>query len=389
MEIRIREFTLKILMLFPIFTLLAFVPAATTILAVLGLAGMTYNILQFGLKKVYFLLVVAVGLLTLWNYKITGENIIHINEVTYFMYLCVFTVFLVTNGWELRDCLLENKKYIKNICLLWCIIVVVSMLFPFSYDEGVFVSFAVTTYRLSPSAIFIMALSGVLIAGEEERNLKGIIYTFIALLAILLGASRTYLFIGGLMLLFNMSMLIKRKSMFYLLIVLLSIIGFLIILNSPMGEKIINSMTEREYQNPLSVFTNGRSDFWRRDIEAFQEQPIVNQLFGCGFNFVRIVNGAVVGTSERGIWAHNDFIQILATYGYTGLILYLINMRVMFKKMINHKIPFFIGAVLLMIWLFNAVFNMYFTYTCSMIALPISLMVCDIYKQNHERWFEE
>ena len=156
-----------------------------------------------------------------------------------------------------------------------------------------------------------------------------------------------------------------------------------------MGEKIINSMTEREYQNPLSVFTNGRSDFWRRDIEAFQEQPIVNQMFGCGFNFVRIVNGAVVGTSERGIWAHNDFIQILATYGYTGLILYLINMRVMFKKMINHKIPFFIGAVLLMIWLFNAVFNMYFTYTCSMIALPISLMVCDIYKQNHERWFEE
>ena len=154
-----------------------------------------------------------------------------------------------------------------------------------------------------------------------------------------------------------------------------------------MGAKFISSISEHAYLDPLDVFTSGRSNFWVKDVNAFFEQPLSKRLFGCGFNFVRIVNGAVPGTDARGIWAHNDFIQIIITYGFTGLLLYIMNMRIMFKKIMSSRAPLLINVSIFMIWFFNAMFNMYFTYICSMIALPITFMACEKYRKKHPMWF--
>ena len=164
--------------------------------------------------------------------------------------------------------------------------------------------------------------------------------------------------------------------------------GIIVVLNSSMGDKFLSSVTEHAYQDPMGVFTSGRSNFWARDLDAYNEQPFINRLLGCGFNFIRITNGAVVGTAERGIWAHNDFIQIVITYGYIGLIFYLINMLSMFRTLIGGRLPRLINVSLFMIWFFNAMFNMYFTYTCSMIALPVTYIACNIYREKHKKWFE-
>lgn len=387
MSIQVREFTLKTLMLFPIFTLLAFVPAATTIPSLIGMAGMIYVLIKTGIKKSMFFIVVFVSLLTVWNYSITPEKVINSNEIIYYIYLCIFTAFLVSNRAVISNYLVRDIGYIKMICRIWCIIVLVSMVLPSSYSKGVFVSFAVTTFRLSPSAIFIMSLSSVLIA--EEGSQKNLIYTFVPFLSILLGSSRAYLIVGVLMLLLNLSMVVKRKGVFILSALFLLIAGLIIIINSSMGAKFISSISEHAYQDPLGVFTSGRSNFWVRDLNAFMEQPLSKRFFGCGFNFIRIVNGAVPGTDERGIWAHNDFIQILITYGVMGLLLYIVNMRIMFKKLLNSKIPFLINIAIFMIWFFNAMFNMYFTYTCSMISLPIAFMACENYRQKYSTWFGE
>lgn len=387
MSIQVKKFTLKTLMMFPIFTLLAFVPAATIILSLVGMAGMFYVLIRTGIKKSMFFIVVFVSLLTVWNYSITPEKVINFNEIIYYIYLCIFTAFLVSNREVISNYLFQNIGYIKMICRIWCIIVLVSMTLPSSYSEGVFVSFAVTTFRLSPSAIFIMALSSVLIAAEGSQ--KNLIYTFVPFLSILLGSSRTYLIVGALMLFLNLSMVVKRKGVFILLALFLSIGGLIIIINSSMGAKFISSISEHAYQDPLGVFTSGRSNFWVIDLNAFMEQPLSKRFFGCGFNFVRIVNGAVPGTDERGIWAHNDFIQILITYGFTGLLLYIMNMRIMFKKLLSSKMPFLINMAIFMIWFFNAMFNMYFTYTCSMISLPIAFMAYENYRQKYSTWFVE
>lgn len=385
MRIQIRELTLKILILFPIFTLLAFVSEATTILSLLGAVGMICILIQSGVKRTCFFILVSVTLLTIWNYSITAEKVINTNEIIYFEYLCVFTAFLVSNKHLLNDYLQHDKRYIKIICRIWCFIVVGSMFLSSSYQRGVFVSFAVTTFRLSPSAILIMALSSVLIASEGSS--KNLIYTFIPLLAILMGSSRTYLVIGTLMLLINLSMIVKKKSTFVLLVVVLLLSGLAIVNNSAMGDKFTSSITEQAYRDSLGVFTSGRSNFWAKDIKAFKEQAPINRLLGCGYNFIRITNGAIPGTNAKGIWAHNDFIQIVITYGFTGLFLYLINMYIMFRELINSKTPLLVGLSVFLIWFFNAMFNMYFTYTCSMIALPITFMACDIYKKEHLKWF--
>ena len=387
MKIKISNITLKLMMLFPIFTLLAFIPAMTTIISVLSTIGMIITLFQTGVKKSGFFVLVSVILLTLLNIVNTSEQIINPNEAIYFFYLCIFTVFLISNGPAIREYLVNDRQYILNICRIWCALVVVSMVFRSSYVDGAFVSFSTNTFRLSPSAIFIMALSSILIS--KKQLFRYFIYTVIPLLTILLGASRTYLLVGAIMLIINLSMLIKYKSVFWFSVIVLSILGVIIVLNSSMGDKFISATTENEYLDPLAVFTSGRSNFWKTDLIAFNKQPVFNKLFGCGFNFIRITNGAILGTAETGIWAHNDFIQIVITFGFVGLALYLIIIRMLFKYLNKNKVPYTIGFLLLLSWFFNATFNMYYVYTCAMIALPLTILACDMYKDENKYWFKK
>lgn len=387
MHMNVRNFTLKIFMFFPIFTLLSFIPLMTTLLSVIGLAGMLYTLFRYGVVRKGILLVTTTCLLVVWSYINTLEPIININETIYFIYLIIFTVFLVNIKNHVIDFMKRNTKYLKNICFIWCALVVFSVIFPFSYDMGVFVSFAESTFRLSPSAIFIMALSSVLIATEKKKQY--ICYSIIPWLAILFGASRTYLVLGIAMLMLNLSMIYKNKKTYLLIVVIMLLIGGLIVVNTSMGDKFTSSITEQEYLDELGVFSSGRSNFWVKDLDAFNKQNFKNRMFGCGFNFIRIVNGAIPGTDKDGIWAHNDFIQIVITHGYVGLLVYLINMRTMFSRILTKRIPILIAFLLVLIWFFNAMFNMYYTYICSMIALPIVMFSCEIYKQENDKWFGE
>lgn len=385
MRIQIKKFTLKILMLFPIFTLLAFIPSGTTILSAVGMVCMLYSILQSRAKLTHVICMVSVILLSIWGFSVTSEAVINPNEAIYFGYLSVFATFWVSNKRALMEYFYREKRYIKGICIIWCVLVVFSMLLPSSYDSGVFVSFAIDTFRLSPSAILIMALSGMLIATEKKQG--DIVYSLIPLLAILLGSSRTYLVVGALLFCINLSMVIKRKDIFISMAVVLAIFGGIIVMNSSMGAKFLSSMMEHEYIDEAAVFTSGRSNFWTEDLEAFEKQSLKKQVLGCGLNFIRITNGAVPGTDIKGIWAHNDFIQIVITYGYVGLVLYLVSMRMIFTKFSRLRLPFTVNLAIFMIWFFNAMFNMYFTYACSMIALPVVIMACEVYRLNHKTWF--
>lgn len=382
-----KNFTLKAFMLFPIFTLLSFIPLMTTLLSVIGLAGMLYTLFRYGVVRKGIILVTISCLLAGWNYIITQEAIININETIYFIYLIIFTVFLINKKKFIIDFMKKNTRYLKAICLIWCALVVFSVVFPSSYDNGIFVSFTESTFRLSPSAIFIMALSSVLLAIEKKKQY--IQYSIVPWLAILFGASRTYLVLGVAMLILNLSMVYKNKKTYMLVVVITLLLGGLITVNTSMGDKFIDSITEQEYQDKLGVFSSGRSNFWIKDLDAFNEQDLNNRMFGCGLNFIRIVNGAKPGTKEDGIWAHNDFIQIVITYGYVGLLVYLINMKLMFSKILTPKTPKLVEFLLVLIWFFNAMFNMYYTYICSMIALPIVMLACEIYKQENAKWFGE
>ena len=144
-----------------------------------------------------------------------------------------------------------------------------------------------------------------------------------------------------------------------------------VIFSSNIGQRIVNSLTDSSdgYYGYWATLTSGRSRFWAHDIQRFFEMPFLKQLIGAGFNQVFLFNKEL-GTS---IWAHNDFLNIVITNGYIGLISYLIAVYTLFRMYKKNKMtynPWFF-VLMIMIWAFNAFFNMVYTYTCATVALAI------------------
>lgn len=89
---------------------------------------------------------------------------------------------------------------------------------------------------------------------------------------------------------------------------------------------------------------------------------------GNGYNFIYDVNEIAI---DDRIWGHNDFINILLTYGYIGVYIYLYTFISMSKHILKKgKVSKIIIYGYYFIWLFNAMFNMVYTYICATFALP-------------------
>lgn len=374
MKTTLTTLTLRVLMLFPVFTLLSFVPGANTMLVILSLALVAVVILRRGISKRNFLILLAALGSTIINLFVTDQTIINYNEVIYLGYMCAYFTLITDNKEQFKQFFLNDTRYIRGICIIWNVFVLISFLFKSSYEEGVFVSFAGDTFRLSPSALFILILSSILIV---TRGRKNIVFSILPILSILLGSSRTYFLLGCLCLAISLYFVVTNKRYYFILLGLMAAVCIAIVLNSSMGEKILDSFKASSYRTQLAVFTNGRATFWVRDINAYLDQPLFNRIFGCGYNFIRIVNGAIIGTSERGLWAHNDFLQVMITNGLFGLMIYLYTIVQMFKAYMDKRLPRIMRITIVLIWWFNAFFNMYFTYMCAMLSLPILLIACE------------
>lgn len=374
-KITINTLTMRLLLLYPIFTTLDFIPAANIVLAVLTMALIAVSAFGKGITKTSFVLICASLLTTIVNLLITNERVIRSNEIIYLAYMCVFFAMMRDSKKQVQEYLISDASYIFWVCVLWSALVLFSMLLPTAYIGGVFVSFSGDTFRLSPSALYIMSLTTLLVVIKGKRY---VLLAIVPLLAVLLGASRTYLLICALCFAINLYFMTSKKANFVIALGVAALLGVLVVVNSSMGEKILDSFREVSYLTPAQVFTNGRSNFWVITLQAFWEQPIFNRLVGCGYNFVRVVNGAIIGTGEDGIWAHNDFIQVLATNGLFGLIIYICAMSVLFRTYMKESMPKTLKLVLVFIWFFNAFFNMYYVYICAMVSLPVLLLASEL-----------
>lgn len=363
--------TMRLLLLFPIFTTLDFIPGINTMLAVVSFSLIIILILKKGITRRSLVLLLSVALSTLISFGATKEEIIHVNEMIYLGYMCAFFILIGDNRQEVSQFFKDSTQYIKGICIIWNLVVLASMPMRSSYVNGVFVSFARDTFRLSPSALFVLTLSTVLIV---MRGSKNIVQSIVPMLAILLGASRTYLLLGGICLAVNLYFTIKSRRMFFLALGLMGVISVIIVFSSAMGEKILSTFAPSSYLTPMQVFTNGRSNFWVVDLQAYARQPILNQLLGCGYNFIRITNGANLSAGSNGIWAHNDFLQVLITNGVFGLGIYFYAMGKLFRIFLNKKMSLMLRIAVVFIWFFNAFFNMYYVYTCAMLSYPVLLL---------------
>lgn len=296
----------------------------------------------------------------------------NINMLFYFPFLFIYTIFVLDTQELIIKFLKEKKQYLLGIVRIWTVLIAISIPMASSYvqewGEGVyFVSYTSSAFRLCPTALFIMTL--VVWLSVNEKTKKYLFYDIIPLFCMFMGGSRTYLGVGILVFLINWYLVLKNKQFFYYSLIPLMLLFCIMIQYSSMQSKLdATAYSTESYFDFWGTLTNGRSIFWSSMLAAFHDSNLMTKLLGGGFSFtVRL----------EGLWAHNDFIEILCSQGYTGVVIYLYVMIKQIKNLLikSHcKIPFVLIILVILVWAVNAFFNMFYVYFCAMASYPILLL---------------
>lgn len=356
--------------LFPITTTLIDGTIINKLLFALLLCIYLVCVLTYGFLKQSFryIIVLAINyLIAVCFTKLQDGN--NINMFFYYPFMITFSCFILDNKTRIIDVLYRNKKFVLFIIRCWTIIVGISIFLPSSYyvKEGgsyYFGSFCGTIFRLGPAALFIMSLS--LLSMIFYHRKIDIIYQVIPLYCVFMGSSRTYLISGLCIFIIAWYCYVGNRKKFWISFIPIALIGIFIIFNSSIGEKIRYTLDDSQYGDFWFRVTSSRSEFWAVDINGWLSQGIINKLFGSGIFFTENLTG---------IWAHNDFIEILCGFGLVGLILYCIIQFKLIRQLIKGgKKPTIVIICAVCCWLFNAFFNMYYTYFCSLLSYPFMLI---------------
>lgn len=368
-----------------IFTLIIFFPISTIVQGI--------NIFN-GINKILTGVLILLLLLRNIKAKISIKNII----VLFFslvVYICSFmyttkeldnfndifylALWILLSLW-VRDNYDDFKYYVKiksrlmyNVVIIWNFIVFISLFFSTSYNlkwgnEFYFKSFSNGEHRFAASCVFIFSLNWIV--AQEKGKYKYLVFSILPIISIFLCGARTYLGVIFVFVICIYYLVCKKKSTFYITIIPVIALGIFLVMLTPMGEKFISTFNNEEF-DLLASFTNGRSIFWKADIDAFFDLNFIQQFIGNGYNFIYDVNEKAI--NDR-IWGHNDFINVLLTYGYIGVYIYMYTFFSMSNCILKSvKVSKIIIYGYYFIWLFNAMFNMVYTYICATLALPYIL----------------
>lgn len=297
------------------------------------------------------------------------------NTLYYFMFWIMYYILVMARLDGMRKFVFDEERYICNIIRICCLMLFVSMLLPSSYASGYFESFTGNSARTCPVAVFILTL--ILVAIKIYGKKKYIYFSIFPMYCFFMGDSRTYLGVGLMLFLIVLYYFYGNKRNFYYSLIPMILILALLVASSSVMNRFTNALdytgnTLSKYYDFWGVVTSGRSVFWVDMLDAFWKTDWMHKLFGNGFHFVYTV---------RNFWAHNDFIQLLLTFGFLGLVTYLWTICGLFKQILLHihkkSYPKFIVVLMFLIWLVNCFFNMFYVYMCALLPFPIMLLVVD------------
>ncbi|MBD5133158.1 MAG: O-antigen ligase family protein [Clostridiales bacterium] len=320
----------------------------------------------------------------LYSLMVTHGSPDNLNDLFYFPFSIIFMLYISENM-GLIDNFLERKRvFVQRILGAWNVLVFLSLLLPSSYGAGwggskYFTSFCGSVFRLAPTAIFIMSLALCAMVYYKER--KYFAYTLFPLVTIYMGGSRTYLLVALALFMIVWYFFLSSKRLFFLSMLPLGGILIGAISISSMGDKLLaTSYTADSYFDFWGTISSGRTVFWAAEVEAFKECGIIQKLLGGGYNYIYDINEAVV---QARIWAHNDFLNLLIGNGIVGLGLYLYAVKEIFNNIKEGLENKQCGWIPIMgcfaVWFINAMFNMFYTYFCALLAFP--LLICAVYKK--------
>lgn len=374
----LRNWIMYVLLLFPVSSMLKVYIGPLNLL----LTGLTFILfflyyLSNGISKKDFFILIYIFLTLVYNVMIWGFNYYEDNMLFYLPFLLIYFGFYTRNSDYVLDFMKSHKCYIDAILIVWNGMIFVSFFFSGSYiyegETRGFVSFAGTTFLLCAIAVYVFALLSF--QYYEYRNKIYMLALLIPSLCILMGTTRTYLIV--LLCAWLVFIYINMKNQkWFLPVMIIGISAFIVIvIASPISEKFINtgSRSDSLSMDPLEAFTSGRSIFWAYDINAIFQNPPFKIFFGNGVNWLFNLNRE---RFHNPLWAHNDFIQILSDYGALGLGIYLWSIKRIMTYFLQKKgVSRILILTLIIMWAFNAFFNMFYTYFCAALSFPFYLLI--------------
>lgn len=296
------------------------------------------------------------------------------NLLAYYPFFLMYTYFIWDNRERVLGWLRGHPGYLLGVIRLWCALVCLSALMPGCYQvrEGggrYFGSFCKDIFRLGPSAVFVQIL--ILLRMMLHGKKQAMAFMAVPMYCYLMGSSRTYLVIGFLLFVIGWYLLCPSRRLFWATVVPVGLAVLLLVSLSAMGGKIAYTLDENQYGDFWYRITSSRSYLWSRYIKAWLETPLWNKLLGNHLEFT-------LRTASR--WAHNDFIEILCSFGLLGVGHYFYAVCLQFRKSWQgRKVPFPVRGCGVLVWLFNALFNMHYVYFCAMLGYPFLLLALGHY----------
>lgn len=379
-----KQIYFRLLLLFPLTTLLqgGILENINKILfALIMLVQISLQVYYRSIKKQYIPIYILVIVNYIWSCYISSYPLRNVNNMFYFIFFALTTLFIVESKYTLLNYLQSDKRFILFLLRVWNLLVGISIFLPSSYakndmwgEKEYFVSYTDSVFRLAPAALMILSMALICIILYKKK--RYMVYSLVPLYCFYEGGSRTYLGIGLVMFMLILYICIKNKKRFYATIIPLTVVFGLLIGVTAAGDKLESTKYSAETSNFgfLGTFTSGRTEFWMADLKAFNEQPLADKIMGCGFDFVYEASEKYYTSAH---WAHNDFLGMLLNYGYVGVILYMFCIGALMKPIMNKKVALYIKGSVLFIWLINAFFNMFYTYNCAFIGFIFMISMID------------
>lgn len=364
---------MKLILLMPITTLFqGYIESINVILFILIFIIEMFVLVKRMTKKYFFLLFATFSgyLITL----VTNDVLPTGNMIIYYLHWIIYAVICAINKDKITEWLKNNETYSRGIMIVWTVAVGISIFLPSSYyiKEGgarYFGSFPGDIFRLGPTALFISILAVVSISFYKRK--KDILFTILPLFCGFMGSSRTYFLCLVLVFLIGLYFEFKTKKYFYLLCIPIGILGALVFTYSSLNEKIEYTTDSSQYGDFWFRITSSRSVIWSKIIAAFNELDLLKKIFGAGFGF---------SNSASYHYSHNDFIEVTVTHGYLGMLFYMIALIGLFYLIFKAvRVKKLIYVFCILVWLSNAMFNMFYCYTCTLFSYPILLIAVSHY----------
>lgn len=380
-KVNVLDLYIKLICIFPIVTVVVDGTSINKILfaAILGLQ--TAFLFVYSLKSrsvILFMILIFNYLCSLIYTEFPLENY---NLLFYYPFFVLYTCFCIDNKQRLIEHFYSNRVYFHAIVILWSGIVGISALLPGSYyikegGELYFGSFSGSIFRLGQSTVFIQTLVILLIVMERKKRI--LLYMLLPLYCCLAGSSRAYAVLGLLLFVVAWYLVCENKKAFWFTTFAGGLFLVAVIFSLPIGKKMLYTLESNRYGDFWFRITSSRSVFWLELLEVWNKSPLINKIFGNDMNFT---------LKTVGLWAHNDFIEIMCSYGLVGLLEYMyVAFRLYRRGYAGACIPGVIKVCVLMVWLVNAFFNMHYTYFCTALSYPcLVLAVYLAYSETNKR----